>query len=350
MQIRLYHESDREIWDAFVQSNPASTHCYLSGWKNVFERAYHHKGEYFLAEENGSLIGILPLCRVKSLFFGNQLVSVPFLNYGGPLTNSDIAKRALIAEAIKLAKETRTSRIELRNIDPLGIPDSTLGEKFFKNTQKVRMLLKLPDSREGFLESFKAKMRSQIFRAQREGMKASIGGIELLDDFYQVFSHNMRDLGSPVHSKKFFAEIMAEFKSNSRIGVIQYQNQPVATGLIICFQKVVEIPWASSLREFNRFSPNMFLYWTFLEYARDKDFKYFDFGRSTFGEGTYKFKQQWGAEGHPLNWIFWSAKKGGEPRALSENKKFQLVSTLWKKLPFPLTVLLGPHLRKIIPL
>ncbi len=46
---------------------------------------------YLLAENEGSNIesgiaGILPLVHIKSILFGNSLVSMPFLNYGGVLT------------------------------------------------------------------------------------------------------------------------------------------------------------------------------------------------------------------------------------------------------------------------
>lgn len=349
MKIRLATSADCDSWDSYVNNQSTSNQCHLFGWKDVIERAYRHKGYYLLAEKESKIVGILPLCQVKS-FFGKQLVSLPFLNYGGVLTDSDEAKGALIEEAVRLGKKMGTSQIELRHIKPLDLHNSAQKIKFSEVTLKVRMVLNLPESKEILLKSFKAKMRSQIFRSHREGMQVSIGGIEFLNDFYQVFSRNMRDLGSPVHSKKFFAEILTEFKSNAHIGVVQFQNQAVAAGLIICFKEVVEIPWASSLREFNKFSPNMLLYWSFLKYASDKNFKYFDFGRSTFGEGTYRFKKQWGAEGMPLHWTYLTARKNGETSALSKNKKFQLASAIWKKLPLSVTVLIGPHLRKTIPL
>lgn len=350
MPIRLFQDSDREGWDAFVQGNPASTHCHLSGWRNVFARAYNHRGYYLLAEEKGSISGILPLCRIKSLFFGNQLVSLPFLNYGGVLADAEEAQEALIAEAVRLGKTLGISRIEFRHINPLGLQDSVPAEKFSENRPKVRMVLGLPESKVVLLESYKAKMRSQIFRSQREGMLVSIGGLELLDDFYEVFSINMRDLGSPVHSKKFFAEIMAEFKPLARIGLVRFQDQPVAAGLIICFKEVVEIPWASSLREFNKFSPNMLLYWSFLEYACDKGFKTFDFGRSTFEEGTYRFKLQWGAKPSILHWQSLSSNGELITNNASDKSRFGKVIQLWKRLPLPIAGMVGPIIRKNISL
>ena len=68
------------------------------------------------------------------------------------------------------------------------------------------MLLKLPATSTELMGSFKSKLRSQIRRPLKAGFTVEVGKSELIDDFYAVFLSNMRDLGSPVHSKKLFIE------------------------------------------------------------------------------------------------------------------------------------------------
>ena len=81
-------------WDAFVRAAPGWTHFHLIGWKNVIERVFGHECIYLAAsDDSGRLAGVLPLVRVKSMVFGHFLVSMPFLNYGGPL-GGDAAVRA----------------------------------------------------------------------------------------------------------------------------------------------------------------------------------------------------------------------------------------------------------------
>lgn len=75
MQIRLYKDTDKEKWDSYVFSHPDSTHCHLSGWKNVIEKTYGHKGYYLIAEEDSGIRGVLPLKKDK---FYLRLLS-PFL-------------------------------------------------------------------------------------------------------------------------------------------------------------------------------------------------------------------------------------------------------------------------------
>jgi FemAB-related protein (PEP-CTERM system-associated) len=272
---------------------------------------------------------------------------MPFLNYGGVLADDEETERALFDEAVKIGHELKVKNIELRHLKPISWLNPI---NSVTRTHKVRMVLTLPGSSGELLKSFKAKLRSQISRPQKEGMRVVVGEAELLGSFYDVFSKNMRDLGSPVHSKKLFKQISDEFPQNVRIGIVNDQGIPVAAGLIFSFRDTIEIPWASSLKEYNRLSPNMLLYWSLMEYACDNGFKYFDFGRSTPYEGTYKFKDQWGARPATLYWhniIFDGHRVNNED---SEKTKFEKAIQYWKKLPLPISNMIGPFVRKNITL
>jgi len=353
MNVRLYQPSDKSAWDSYVFKHPTSTHCSLSGWKDVLETTYGHKGYYLLAEDNFRIVGILPLFHIKSLIFGNQLVSMPFLNYGGVLADSSDVERSLIEEMFHLGLRLKTSHIELRQLHAMDIFQSWHSYNYREKTHKVRLILDLPDSSEELFKSFKSKLRGQIRRPQKEGMKALIGSSELLDDFYKVFSINMRDLGSPVHSKRLFKEICQQFKENVRVGVVYYKDNPVATGVIFRFRDTVEVPWASSLRRYNKLSPNMLLYWSFLEYACDQGGHLFDFGRSSPNEGTFKFKEQWGAAPHALHWHIWTNNtrlKNGDYLGESKSMFTVLAVFAWQRLPTFLANFWGPIIRRSISL
>ena len=86
---------------------------------------------------------------------------------------------------------------------------------------------------------------------------------------------------------------------------------------------MIEIPWASSIRDFNPLCPNHLLYWHAMETAVAEGVDVFDFGRSTPGEGTFKFKEQWGAEPVPLHWEYRLPKGGDVPDQSPKNPKFQ---------------------------
>ena len=79
-------EDDGTAWDAFVAGDPDSSFCHLAGWREVFTDVLGHQCLPLAAVgDDGAWLGILPLVQVRSRLFGRYLVSVPFLNYGGPL-------------------------------------------------------------------------------------------------------------------------------------------------------------------------------------------------------------------------------------------------------------------------
>jgi len=144
--------------------------------------------------------------------------------------------------------------------------------------------------------------------------------------------------------------VLSEFSECSKIVVIYKAKEPVAAALVVGFKKVLRNPWASSLRKYASLSPNMLLYLRVLEYACDNGYQVFDFGRSSAGEGTYKFKEQWGAVPAPLYWHYISLD-GKLPTPESSGKeRFGKAMRYWQKLPLLVTRVIGPSIRKHISL
>ena len=342
-RVRLFEEGDRTAWDRYVLDS-ASSNCYhLSSWKDVIERTFGHRSFYLLAEEDGKIEGILPLVHIKSRLFGNFMVSLPYFNYGGVCAEEDRVREMLIEEAIEVASREGAEHIELRATVPFS---NTLHVK----TTKVSMRLRLPPDPDHLWRSFPSKLRSQIKRPTKEGMFALWGREEELESFYRVFSVNMRDLGTPVYSIDFFKAILDAFPDTTWICTVYTRDKkPVASGFLVGFKDVLEIPWASSIRRYNRFSPNMLLYWNVLRFACEKGYTTFDFGRCTPGSGTYRFKKQWGAEPLQLYWLYWLRDGGPLPELNPDNPKYRLAIKVWQRLPVRVTRLLGPPLIKRLP-
>ena len=353
-QIKRIEEAGSENWDSYVLKHPNSNLYQLSGWKNVIEESYGHSTYYLIAIHSSKnyVAGVLPMVHLKHFLFGNSLISIPFFDMGGILSDDEIISKALLSEALNIGRKLGVNEVELRHTHYFNSlkKNINLESDFIKlKTDKVRMLIELPDSSEKLMKSFKSKLRSQIKKPIKEGLKYEIGGIELLNDFYKVFLINMRDLGSPVHSRTLLKHVLQKFSDTTRIVLVKKEGIPLAGSIITGFKNTLENPWASSLRKYSRLSPNMLLYWAMLEYACDHGFKYFDFGRSTPKEGTYRFKKQWGAEPVPLHWQYFSLNKNFDTNTgNSEKTKFNKAIQYWQKLPVFVTKFLGPMIRKNI--
>lgn len=330
-------------WNEFVMNHPESSFYHRAEWRDIITRAFDLRSFYlYTTDANGTVDGILPMVLSKSRLFGTYLTSIPFFNYGGILANNRETAQALFDAAAKVAEREHASYVELRHRNPVltGVPTKT---------HKVRMILELKKDPAALWDGFKSKLRSQIKRAQREDMTARIGGQELVDDFYAVFSTNMRDLGTPVWTKKLFQNILDTFPGQAKICMIYYKNQPVAAGFLHGFKEVLEIPSASSLKKYNNVSPNMLLYWNVLEFACREGYLYFDFGRSSPDSGTYRFKEQWGSVPETLHWQYWLAGGQELPQINPQNPKYRLAIALWQKLPLPVANIVGPLLSRNLP-
>lgn len=344
MKVRLAEEADLVAWDRYATLHPETSPYHLSGWKAAIELAYGHKGHYLLAEQEDNICGVLPLVQMKVPFGKPHYCALPFCDVGHALADNEDIKQQLESSAIELTKH----HIELRDVDSNKMPSA-----------KVRMLLALPETSDELWNGFKSKLRSQVRKAEKNGLTFAVGeGESGLKAFYQVFAKNMRELGSPVHSYAWFEALLKAYGDNLMVGLVHKGKEVTGAGILLFAGDKVSIPWASTLREYNRLAPNMLLYWNLLRISCERNCREFDFGRSTFNEGTYKFKSQWGAAPLALDWKVWHKRQrqDAEPQAgnaqpsTAKAKLRELIEATWRNLPLDITIKLGPALRKYISL
>jgi serine/alanine adding enzyme len=332
--------SDQD-WDQYVDEHPNATIYHSTAIKRVIEHTFGHSSHYLAAvDQKHSIHGVLPLIEMKSRLFGHFLISLPFFNYGGLLVSSAQAEQCLLTHASELAKNTGAQHIEYRHThNELNLPS---------RSEKVTMLLNLPDSSETLWNDIGTKVRAQIKKAKRFGLNCKQGREELINDFYEVFSRNMRDLGTPVYAKNLFINMLKHLPE-AWITIIYHNHTPVSCGFLLGWRDTLEIPWASTLKQANQFDANMLLYWEILQSAIKKGYEIFDFGRSSKLAPTYRFKKQWGTKPHDMYWHYWLPNQQPLPELNPNNPKFRVMVEAWKRLPLPVSNFIGPYVVKSIP-
>ena len=334
------HATEQE-WDAFVEQSADATGYHLWRWRRVMEGAFGHRTLYLAARDGDAIVGILPAVVIKSWLFGRSLVSLPFVNYGGVIGEDEDVRRALVESAATIAAEEQVAHVELRHL-VRRFDDLPLKQ------HKVTMLLRLAANEADAWAALDRKVRNQIKKAEKSGVTVECGGPELLADFYAVFAENMRDLGTPVYSRRFFEAVLAEFPGTARVFVARLADAPVAAAITYGFRDTLEVPWASALRSSRPLCANTLLYWHVMLHAIAEGRSTFDFGRSTPGDGPFQFKRQWGAEPSPLSWEY-RLLKGDMPNTSPSNPKYQMAIAMWKRLPVPVATWLGPSIVRSIP-
>ena len=335
-------EGSPEEWDALLAGFEGATFCHRYGWRSVMEDALGHETYWMAARHpGGTTAALLPVVRVRSRLFGDYLVSMPFLNYGGAV-GSEEGRRALTEWGRSEAARLGVDLLELRGRTPLAGTDLT------DSFRKITVVKDLPDSREELWErGLKAKVRSQVRRPMKEGMEADFGE-HLLEDFYRVFSSTMRDLGTPVLPRSFFESILTAFPDTVVLAVVRMNGESLAGGLGLAWRGEFEITWAGASRKHSRLAPNMLLYWSLMEESVRRGMSVFNFGRCSPGSGTHRFKRQWGTRDEPLPWLQWSP--GGVPSTPSpDSPKYRAATAVWSRLPVTVTNVVGPPLSRLLP-
>jgi FemAB-related protein (PEP-CTERM system-associated) len=312
-------------------------------WLQVLDRGLNHTPYCLEAVDGDRTCGFLALADVRSFLFGRFLVSLPYLNYGGPIADDEAIACQLINRAARLADDLNVRYLELRNEYAIAHPALE-----HTRSDKVHMRFDLPATPGKLWDDLDPKVRNQVRKGQKSGLSVAWGSAELLADFYSVFSRNMRDLGTPVYDRRLFASILEQFPGRAELCIVCAGTEPVAGALLLHGWGVTEVPSASSLRLHNHTCANMLMYWHLLERAVERGQDIFDFGRSSEGSPTLRFKKQWGASPAASEWQFYlrNGELGGMKK---ESPRYQRLIRVWQRLPVFVTQMIGPTIVRGIP-
>jgi len=328
--------ADGPSWDRFVLSHEMGTFFHLAGWKEIFRRAFGLTPYFLLAEQDGSIVGVLPLVHQKSALFGNALISAPFLVEGGPLAiNADICK-ALDDAALDLMRRSGAKYLEFRS--RIASRDGWACRKGLYATFK-RPISPLDEDN---LLAIPRKQRAVVRKALGSCLISTVDNT--VDRFFRAYSESVRNLGTPVFSRRYFALLLETFSGNCDIIVVLDDGQPVSAVLNFYFRDTVLPYYGGGIADARRNGANDFLYWEVMRRAAARGYRQFDFGRSKSQTGAFKFKRNWGFEPEWLEYEYFLSDGQSLPEKNPNNPRYKLAIQAWKYLPLPLANVLGPFL------
>ncbi|MFB3813636.1 MAG: FemAB family XrtA/PEP-CTERM system-associated protein [Terriglobales bacterium] len=340
MKVEIWNE--RAAWDTYVESCPDASSYHRWMWREAIEQTFGHRPYYLVAGTDGCIQGVLPLFHMRSRLFGNSLVSMPFFSYGGILASAPEAREQLLRRAAELARELKVRHVELRYRDaaPIG---------WVEATPKVTMEVPLPATADELWKRLSTGMRNKIRNAKKNDLQVEWTGAEAVDEFYRVFSRNMRDLGSPVYPRAWFENLCRCAPNDTGFIVLRDAGQAIAAGIITKFRDTVELPWSAALQESRKKYTAVLMYWSVFEWAIEHGFRRVDLGRCTRGGGTWEFKRHWNPEEKTLHWYYWLADGAEVPALRPDNPRFRLATRVWQRLPVAVANTLGPRISCSIP-
>lgn len=335
--IKLLEPAQTERWDNYVLVAADGSFFHLSAWQQVIKHAFGHDTYYYYTEQDGEITGILPLTHVNSLLFGNSLVSNAFCVYGGIIASNDEAFAALQAKAQQLARELGVDSLEMRNLRQRH-PDWPHKELY------VTFRKELDPDVEKNLNAIPRKQRAMV----RAGIKAGLTSVidDNVERLYRAYSESVRNLGTPVFPKKYFQILQDVFGESCEVLTIEHEGQLVASVMSFYFKDEVLPYYGGGTDAARDLKGNDFMYWEVMRRAVEKGCRVFDYGRSKVGTGSYRFKKHWGFEPEPLYYEVDLVKAKQIPEINPLNPKYRLFIAAWKRLPLPISQLVGPWLAK----
>jgi FemAB-related protein (PEP-CTERM system-associated) len=333
--------SETVEWDAFVRSTPGGSPFHLLAWKRAVETAFGHRSHYLMAWRDGAVEAVLPLFEIRGLFGGRGLVSVPYGVYGGICAATPAAASALVEAASALARRVGASYVELRHRPghALDLPTKTLYVTFSRP---------ISGSEEENLAAIPRKQRRMTRQGLKNGLRPELG-VRHLDRFWDIYAHSVHALGSPVFPRRLFRAIAQEFGKDCELLTIWKDETAVSGVLTLFFEDQVLPYYGGALSEALPYAVNDFMYWELLSYAAEAGYRTFDFGRSREGTGAYHFKRHWGFEPVLLPYQYILRDGHPMPNLSPSNPRMHVAVQIWKRLPLPMTKVIGPWLTRYLP-
>ena len=315
-------------------SCPDATFFHRAGWQRIVRDVFHHDTYFLYAEDNGVILGVLPLGHVNSWLFGNSLTSLPFAVYGGVASIDPRAADALVQEAQQIAQRLGVAHLELRNVNPLN-PDWPTQDLYVTFRKEI-----LADEEANML-AIPRKQRAMVRKGIKNGLVSHID--TTVDRFFSLFADNVHRHGTPAMPKKYFMALLAEFGPDCEIlTVTAADGRPLSSVLSFYFRDEVLPYYAGDDEAARDLAANDFKYWELMRRACKRGLKIFDYGRSKRGTGPFAFKKNWGFEPTPLHYEYCLYKRDSIPQNNPNNAKYKLMISTWRRMPLGLANWLGP--------
>ena len=335
--VRACAPADASRWDAYVAASRDGHFGQTTAWRSVQESAYGVRARGWIAERDGRVAGVLPLFESRGLTGGRRLFSAP----GGLLADDDAVAFALLAPAREALRAEGHDWIELRDQRREWPGLVTVAEN-------VTLELELPGDAAALWDAFDPKLRNQVRKGEKSGFEVCWGHAQAAG-FHRALLENMRDLGTPILGAPYYSRVLEAFGDRADVLVLRSGGEPVGGMFVIECGGTTADPWASSRRAFLPRCPNQVLYWQAVRRAIERGSTRFDFGRSQWDSGTFRFKRQWLAQPVPLYYQYALGRVRQAPTLADQKHAFALAVKMWQRLPIPVAGMLGPAVKRLFP-
>lgn len=276
---------------------------------------------------------------VKSFLFGNRLISLGYLTEGGIEGRESQSQDSLLNEINQLAYQHKVDYIEFRggikpNVNNI-IQRDNIYANFTKDFSDIdNVLLSIPRKK-------RADVRHAIDNKDLE-FTNSVS----IDDFYHLFSIVQHQHGTPIHHKKYYKSFQDNQNLSQTYGVT-HQGKIVAVCMVFFTETELIAYYGASDKNYLHLHIYDLMYYHLMMIAKEKNL-IFNFGRSKYQTGSFRYKELFGFEAKPTTHYIIPISNKKVPDLRANNPEFSKKIDLWRKMPLWLVNLIGSYILKQI--
>lgn len=345
MIVKLLEDMEEDSYCDFVNSNPDSTIYHTLEWKSIIEETYRYVPFYVIAKEEERIVGILPLFQVKSVFFGNRIVSLPFSHFVNVLFETDEILNQMLAFAKELVVRKKANFLEVKH--GFVLPESS---GLIESKHMFNSVLDLSKSLDELWSDLDTKStRWGVKRAQKSNLEILTS--ETIGDyrhFYELELETRKKQGSPPYSFSFFENIFQYLnKSQRKLLLVSFEGRIIAGIIILYHKRQAVYGYSASVndKELLRKQPTNLLLWTAISQANRDGYQSFDFGTTpTHNKGLLRFKSGWGTEDIRIPYYYFLNGVEKIPVIDRTTRKIKILNGILKRTPIPILKVIGPYI------
>ena len=346
LAVRELGPAEDAAWDGWLAEREDATLYATSAWAALVARVFGHRTRRLVAERGGRLVGLLPLTEVRAPLLGSKWISLPFdVGSGGPQGDDEEAERALLARAVELARASPARYLELRGLRELA-GAGELG--FVPSAPLLVTRLEVADEASAWARIEKHHQRS-VRTAEKRGV--AVRPARSLDDvraFHAVFLRTFRDFGTPPYPWAWFREVWERLHSagHAHLLLAEVEGRLAGGMLLLGWHRTLLMKFAVALPEAVPLRPYAALYWAAIRLAAASGHRLLSWGSSAPAQtGLLEFKERWGSTSVPVRFHDLPLR-AAPPDIAAYYDGAGLARRAWKRLPLPLTALLGGPLNR----
>jgi hypothetical protein len=306
--IKINNEIDANIWNNFSENKL----FFKYEWLYIVKNTYKLEPFFILCYEDEKF------ALIASFKTSKGYISLPFVSYSGFCSNDENMLQ-------QLKNYLKNNNIEIDSRDLL---------KFELTEGYVNPIVTI-NSYDEFWKNLQPRFRTLMRKSEKKNLVFKIEN--KISNFYEIYSLGMRNLGTPVHSKKYFYELTKYF--NYYIFTVFDGKKPIGSMFCLSDKDTLAVLYAYTSPEYSKQYANYFLYLNAVKWMTGNNLIYLDMGRSTYDEGTFHFKKKFRPKFYGIN----------SKINYGSNTKLQIISKVWTKLPLSVANFVGPKIRRYLP-